>query len=160
MRNQISIVFSNLGIRLSAFFSCMTRTVAIYEPLIIETTSHLPICSDSSPAVCEQLRHVIITHKLPQTGLQVQVPVEAQSALASDDRAVLIRQSLSDALYIPGGLGQKAMSCGHLIKVQQIGAPVVSHSSAISAQSQLKVGQCTSGDHREHAWSTQKINDN
>lgn len=41
------------------------------------TVSYLSICPNGASTVCEELRHVIIANKLPQTGFQIQIAIEA-----------------------------------------------------------------------------------
>lgn len=48
------------------------------------------------------------------------------------------------------------MTCTDLAVVQQVGAAMISHPRAIRTERQLKVGERTSGDHREHPYNTEK----
>lgn len=94
---------------------------------------------------------MVVAGELPETGLQVEVPVEAQRAVAAQSAAELIGRCVSRALGAPRRGGDEAVTCGDLIVVQQVGAAVVSDPGSIRAQSQFKVGERASGDYRKHA---------
>ena len=112
--------------------------------------AHLSVRANGPSAVGEQLGHVVVADELPQASLQVEVPVEAQCAVAPEGGAVLVRRDLADALRVAGGLGDEAVARAHLVVVQQVGAAVVAHARAVRTESQLEVGQRTRGDHRQH----------
>lgn len=118
--------------------------------------THLAVSADGASAVGEQLGHVIVAGELPQTGLQVEVLVEAQRAVAAQGAAVLVRRRVSHALGATRGGGDKAVTRGDLLVVEQVGATVVSDSGTIGAESQFKVHEGASGDHRKHACEVEK----
>lgn len=118
--------------------------------------THLAVSADGASAVGEQLGHVIVAGELPQTGLQVEVPVEAQCAVAAHGTAVLVRRRVSHALGAARGGSDEAVTRGDLLVVEQVGATVVSDPGTVGAESQFKVHERASGDHRKHACEVKK----
>lgn len=94
---------------------------------------------------------MVVAGELPETSLQVQVPVEAQCAVAPKRAAELIGHCLSHAFRAACGSCDEAMTCGDLLVVQQVGAAVVSNPGPIRTECQVKVHKRTSRDYRKHA---------
>lgn len=94
---------------------------------------------------------MIVAAELPETRLQVEVPVEAQRAVAAQGAAELVRRRVSHALGAARGGGDEAVARGDLLMVQQVGATVVAHPGPVGAESQLKVHERAGGDDRKHA---------
>lgn len=82
---------------------------------------------------------MVVAAELPQTGLQVQVPVEAQGAVPPEPAAELIRRRVSHAVGVARGGGDEAVSRGDLLVVQEVGAAVVSDPGSVGTERQLKV---------------------
>lgn len=101
--------------------------------------THLSISSYGASTLSEQLGHVVVAGELPETGFQVQVPVEAQCAVAPKRAAELIGHRVPHTLRAACGSGDEAMTCGDLLVVQQVGAAVVSNPGPIRTESQVKV---------------------
>ena len=101
--------------------------------------TNLSVSPDGTPAVCEQLGHVVVAAELPPAGFQVQVPVEAQCALPPERAAELIRRHVSHAVGVERGLGDEAVGCGDLLVVQEVGAAVVSDPGSVGTERQLEV---------------------
>ena len=118
--------------------------------------THLSISPYGASAVGEQLGHVVVAAELPETGLQVEVPVEAQRAVPPQSAAELVGRRVSHALGAAGRGGDEAVARGDLAVVEQVGAAVVSHASPVGAESQVKVHERPSGDDRKHACETQR----
>lgn len=116
------------------------------------THTDLSISPNGASTVSEQLRHVVVTGELPQTGFQVQVPVETQCAVPTQGATELIRRCVSHAVRAAYGFGDKAMACGDLPVIEQVGAAVVSNPRPVWTESQLKVRERPGGDHRKHAY--------
>ncbi|TNN63522.1 hypothetical protein EYF80_026264 [Liparis tanakae] len=106
--------------------------------------------------VGEQLRHVVVAGELPETGFEVEVPVEAQCAVPPQSAAELIGRRVARALGAPRRGGDEAVACGDLIVVEQVGAAVVSDPGSVRTQGQFKVHERASGDHRQHACKGRK----
>lgn len=115
------------------------------------THAHLSISPYGASAVGEQLRHVIVAGELPETGLQVEIPVEAQCAVPPQRATELIGRCVSHAFRVARWSGDEAVTCGDLIVVKQVGAAVVSNPGTIGTESQLKVHERASGDYWKHA---------
>lgn len=113
--------------------------------------THLAVRADGSPAVRQQLGHVVVAAELPQTSFQVQVPVEAQRAVPPERAAELIRRRVARAVGVARGRRDEAVTCGDLLVVQKVGAAVVSHAGSIGTECQLKVHERPGGDHWKHA---------
>lgn len=94
---------------------------------------------------------MVVAAELPQTGFQVQVPVEAQRAGAPERAAELIRRRVAQAVGAARGRRDEAVTCGDLLVVQKVGAAVVSDAGPIGTERQLKVRERPGGDDRKHA---------
>lgn len=103
------------------------------EPKLKGERAYLSISPDGAAAVAEQLRHVVVVCELPQTGLQVEVPVEPQGAGPPEVRAVLVRRRFADHLLISGGLCDEGEASPGLGVIQQVGAAVVADAGAVRA---------------------------
>lgn len=112
--------------------------------------AHLSISANGASAVAEQLRHVVVAGELPQTCFQVEVSVEPQRAGSPEGRTELVRCGLTNHFRVFGGVGEEAVASLHLCVVQQVGTAMVSHAGTIGAESEFKVGQGSSGHHRQH----------
>ena len=113
--------------------------------------THLSVSPYGASAVGEQLRHVVVAGELPQAGLQVQVPVEAQRAVPPQRAAELIGRRVPHAFGVARGRGDEAVTRGDLVVVEQVGAAVVADPRSVGAESQFEVHERAGGDHREHA---------
>lgn len=118
---------------------------------VVGAGTHLSVSPYVAPAVGEQLGHVVVAGELPQAGFQVQVPVETQRAVPPQGAAELIGRRISHTLGVTGGGGDEAVTCADLLVVEQVGAAVVSDPGPVRAESQFKVHEGPSGDHRQHA---------
>lgn len=99
----------------------------------------LSVSPDGAPTVGEQLGHVVVAAELPQTGFQVEVPVEAECAVPPERAAELIRRRLSHAVGAARRRGDEAVARGDLLVVQQVGAAVVSDPGSVGTERQLEV---------------------
>lgn len=99
---------------------------------------------------------MVVAGELPETGLQVQVPVEAQCAVPPQGAAELIGRRVSHAFKATRRSGDEAVTCGDLLVVKQVGAAVVSDPGSVGTESQFKVHERASGDYRKHAWKPKK----
>lgn len=79
---------------------------------------YLSIRPDRTSTGGEQLGHVVVTIKLPQTSLQIQVPVESQAVGGAHVGAVLVGRRLADDLRVLGGVGDEAVARLDLVEVQ------------------------------------------
>lgn len=122
--------------------SCLEMTKRVKgEQKLKGGSAYLSVSPDRAAAVAEQLGHVVVVGELPQTGLQVEVPVEPQGAGSPEVRAVLVRRRLTNHLLISGGLSDEGEASLGLGVIQQVGAAVVAHAGAVGAQRELKVGE-------------------
>ena len=122
-----------------------------------ETHTHLSISPYGASAVSEQLRHVVVTGELPETGLQVEVPVEAQCTVPPQRVAELIRRCVSDAFGAARRGGDEAVTSGDLVVVQQVGAAMVPDPGPVWTESQFKVHERASRDHRQHSCKEKNV---
>lgn len=100
---------------------------------------YLSIRAYRASAVIEQLGHVVVAGELPETSLQVEVPVESQGVGRAHGGAVLVGRRLADDLGVLRCVSDEAVAGLDLVEVQQVGAAMVSHPCAVWAQGELKV---------------------
>lgn len=106
--------------------------------------THLSISPYGASTVSKQLRHVVVAGELPETGFQVEVPVEAQCAVPPQRAAELIWRRVPHALRAARRCSDEAVSCGDLGVVKQVRAAVVSDPGSIGTESQFKVREAAS----------------
>ena len=116
-----------------------------------QTHTHLSISPYGASAVSEQLRHVVVAGELPETGLQVEVSVEAQRAVPPQSAAELIGRRVPHALGAAHRGGDEAVTGGDLVVVEQVRAAVVPNPGSVRTESQVKVHEGPGGDYRKHA---------
>ena len=93
---------------------------------------------------------MVVAGKLPETGLQVEIPVEAQCAVPPQSTAELIGCRVSHTFRAAQRISDETMTCGDLIVVKQVGAAVISNAGSVKTESQVKVHEGASGDDRKH----------
>ncbi len=99
---------------------------------------------------------MVVAGELPETGFQVQVPVEAQCAVPPQSVAELIGRRVSHTFRAARRSGDEAVTCGDLLVVEQVGAAVVSDPGSVRTESQFKVHERASRDYRKHACETKR----
>lgn len=140
-------------IKLTPCMWCLVMTKRVRgEQKLKGGDAYLSISPNCASAVTEQLWHVIVTCELPQTSLQVEVPVEPQGTGPPKGSAVLVWRCLADHLWIFGGFSKEAIASLNLSVVQQIGAAMVANTGTIRTQRELKVRQGPGGHYRQHSW--------
>lgn len=121
-------------LELTLCMSCLEKAKWVKgEPRLKGESAHLSISPNGPAAVAEQLRHVVVVCELPQAGLQVEVPVEPQSAGTPEVCAVLVRRRFADHLLISSGLCDEGKASLGLGVIQQVGAAVVADAGAVRA---------------------------